>query len=166
MVRECDVVVIPLSWDTTHPLHSSYSHSHHHSLSRSCRPSSCHLSPSCCPSAPLDLTVPLTQAILLAQAIPLILTIPLVLAVPLILTIPLALALAVPLTLVLSPLVVAAVLATCHHGHSSGTSSKSDPRNLAIASSTISAKNAIGIYPMGTDSEFMVPFYPSSVHPH
>ena len=160
MVRECDVVVIPLSWDTTRPLHSSYSHSHHHSLSRSCRPSSCHLSPSCCPSAPLDLTVPLTQAVLLAQAIPLILTIPLVLAIPL------ALALAVPLTLVLSPLVVAAVLATCHHGHSSGTSSKSDPRNLAIASSTISAKNAIGIYPMGTDSEFMVPFYPSSVHPH
>ena len=72
----------------------------------------------------------------------------------------------VPLTLIPSPPVVAAVLATCHHGHGSGTSSKSDPRNLAAASSTISAKNAIGIYPTGTDSKFMVPFYPSSVHPH
>ena len=61
------------------------------------------------------------------------------------------------------PPVVAAVLATRHHGHGSGTSSKLDSGSLATASSAISAKNAIGTYPTGTDSElkceFMVPLY-------
>jgi hypothetical protein len=64
--------------------------------------------------------------------------------------------------LVIAGAVVAAVLATRHHGNS-GTSSKSDSGNPAAASSAISAKNAIGVYPTGTDSEFMVPLYPSTV---
>ena len=64
---------------------------------------------------------------------------------------------------VIAGAVVAAVLATRHHGNGSGTSSKSDSGNPAAASSAISAKNAIGVYPTATDSEFMVPLYPSTV---
>ncbi len=70
--------------------------------------------------------------------------------------------LAVPVgVLVVAGGVVAAVLATRHHGHNSGYSSKDS--NPAAASSAISAKNAVGIFPTATDSEFMVPVYPSTV---
>ena len=64
--------------------------------------------------------------------------------------------------LVIAGAVVAAVLATRNHGHGS-SSSKSNSGSPAAASSAISAKNAVGIYPTATDSEFMVPIYPSTV---
>lgn len=64
--------------------------------------------------------------------------------------------------LVIAGVVVAAVLATRHHGHNSSSSSTSSG-NPAAASSAISAKNAVGLFPTGTDSEFMVPLYPSTV---
>jgi hypothetical protein len=64
--------------------------------------------------------------------------------------------------LVIAGAVVAAVLATRHHGHGS-SSSNSDSGNPAAASSAVSAKNAIGIFATATDSEFMVPIYPSTV---
>jgi hypothetical protein len=63
--------------------------------------------------------------------------------------------------LVIAGVVVAAVLATRHHGHNSSSSSKNS--NPAAASSAISAKNAVGIFATGTNSEFMVPLYPSTV---
>jgi hypothetical protein len=64
--------------------------------------------------------------------------------------------------LVIAGVVVAAVLATRHHGHNSSSSSNGsgDP---AAASSAISAKNAVGVFPTATNSEFMVPVYPSTV---
>lgn len=63
--------------------------------------------------------------------------------------------------LVIAGAVVAAVLATRHHGHNSSSSSKNS--NPAAASSAISAKNAVGVFPTATNSEFMVPLYPSTV---
>ncbi len=60
--------------------------------------------------------------------------------------------------LVIAAAVVAAVVAT-HRHHSSSTSSGSP----AAASSAISAKDAVGIFPTATDSEYMVPIYPSTV---
>jgi hypothetical protein len=64
--------------------------------------------------------------------------------------------------LVIAGAVVAGVLATRHHSHNSSSSSSS-PGSPAAASSALSAKNAVGIFPTGTDSEFMVPLYPSTV---
>jgi hypothetical protein len=64
--------------------------------------------------------------------------------------------------LVIAGVVVAAVLATRHHGHNSSSSSK-DSGSPAAASSAISAKNAVGVFPTATNSEFMVPVYPSTV---
>jgi hypothetical protein len=64
--------------------------------------------------------------------------------------------------LVIAGAVVGAVLGTRHHGHGSSSSS-SNSGNPAAASSAISAKNAIGVFPTATDSEFMVPVYPSTV---
>jgi hypothetical protein len=64
--------------------------------------------------------------------------------------------------LVIAGAVVGAVLATRHHGHNSGSSSNNSG-NPAAASSAISAKNAVGMFPTATNSEFMVPLYPSTV---
>ena len=64
--------------------------------------------------------------------------------------------------LVIAGAVVAAVLATRHHGHNSSSSSKNSG-SPAAASSAISAKNAVGVFPTATNTEFMVPLYPSSV---
>jgi hypothetical protein len=70
---------------------------------------------------------------------------------------------AVPVgVLVIAGAVVAAVLATRHHGHNSSSSSKNSG-SPAAASSAISAKNAIGVFATATNSEFMVPLYPSTV---
>ena len=63
--------------------------------------------------------------------------------------------------LVIAGAVVAAVLATRHH-HNSSSSSKNSG-SPAAASSAISAKNAVGVFPTATNSEFMVPVYPSTV---
>lgn len=65
--------------------------------------------------------------------------------------------------LVIAGGVVAAVLATRHHGHNSSSSSKNSG-NPAAASSAISAKNAVGVFPTATNSEFMVPLYPSTTN--
>ncbi|KAH9969094.1 chondroitin AC/alginate lyase [Russula dissimulans] len=67
--------------------------------------------------------------------------------------------------LVVAGAVVGAVLAT-HHNHSSSSSSgpKSSSGNPAAASSAISAKNAIGIFPTATNTEFTVPVYPSTTN--
>lgn len=67
--------------------------------------------------------------------------------------------------LVVAGAVVAGVLASRHHSHNSSTSSSSSssPGSPAAASSAVSAKNAVGIFPTGTNSEFMVPVYPSTV---
>ncbi|KAF8273882.1 chondroitin AC/alginate lyase [Lactarius quietus] len=65
--------------------------------------------------------------------------------------------------LVVAGAVVAGVLASRHHNHNS-SSSTSSSGNPAAASSAISAKNAVGIFPTGTDSEFMVPLYPSTTN--
>jgi hypothetical protein len=64
--------------------------------------------------------------------------------------------------LVVAGAVVAAVLATRHHGHNSSSSSKNSG-SPAAASSAISAKNAVGVFATATNSEFMVPLYPSTV---
>jgi hypothetical protein len=66
--------------------------------------------------------------------------------------------------LVIAGAVVGAVLGTRHNGNGS-SASNSDPGSPAAASSAVSAKNAQGIYPTATDSEFMVPIYPSTVRP-
>jgi hypothetical protein len=63
--------------------------------------------------------------------------------------------------LLIAGAVVGAILGTRHHGHSSA--SNSNTGSPAAASSAISAKNAVGIFPTATDSEFMVPIYPSTV---
>lgn len=61
-------------------------------------------------------------------------------------------------------LVVAIVVASTHHNHSrSGGGSGSSGGSPAAASSAVSAKNAVGIFPTATDSEFMKPLYPSTV---
>jgi len=65
--------------------------------------------------------------------------------------------------LVVAGAVVAAILAT-HHHHSSSSSSSSSSGNPAAASSAISAKNAIGIFPTATNTEFTVPVYPSTTN--
>jgi hypothetical protein len=49
--------------------------------------------------------------------------------------------------LVIARAVVAAILAT-HHKHGSSSSSSSSSGNLAVASSAISAKNDVGIFPL------------------
>ncbi|KAI9513057.1 chondroitin AC/alginate lyase [Russula earlei] len=68
--------------------------------------------------------------------------------------------------LVVAGAILAAVLATRHNhsasaSASSGSSSSGSP---AAASSAIGAKNAVGIFPTATDSEFMVPIYPSTTN--
>ncbi|KAI0307685.1 chondroitin AC/alginate lyase [Multifurca ochricompacta] len=65
--------------------------------------------------------------------------------------------------LVIAGAVVAGVVAS-HHGHSSSPSSSSSSGSPAAASSAVSAKNAVGIFPTATDSEFMVPIYPSTTN--
>lgn len=65
--------------------------------------------------------------------------------------------------LVVAGAVVAGVLASRHHSHNSSSSSSS-PGSPAAASSALSAKNAVGVFPTGTDSEFMVPIYPSTTN--
>lgn len=62
--------------------------------------------------------------------------------------------------LVIAGAVVGAVLATRHHGHNSSSKNSGSP---SAASSAVSAKNAVGIFATATDSEFMVPLYPSTV---
>ena len=64
--------------------------------------------------------------------------------------------------IVIAGAVVAGVLAS-RHGNKSSSSSSSSSGSPAAASSAVSAKNAVGIFPTGTDSEFMVPIYPSTV---
>lgn len=64
--------------------------------------------------------------------------------------------------LVIAGAVVAGVLASRHHNHNSSSSNTSSG-SPAAASSALSAKNAVGIFPTGTDSEYMVPIYPSTV---
>jgi hypothetical protein len=63
--------------------------------------------------------------------------------------------------LIVAGAVVGAVVGTRHHGNSSASNSSTG--SPAAASSAISAKNAVGIFPTATDSEFMVPIYPSTV---
>lgn len=46
---------------------------------------------------------------------------------------------------------------------SGGSSSGSSGDQAAAASSAASVKNAIGVYPTGTDSQYLVPLYPSTV---
>jgi hypothetical protein len=65
--------------------------------------------------------------------------------------------------LIIAGAVVAGVVASRHHSHNSSSQSSSPSGNPAAASSAVSAKNAVGIFPTGTDSEFMVPIYPSTV---
>jgi len=65
--------------------------------------------------------------------------------------------------LVVAGAVVGAVLGTRHHGGSSSSSGSSSSGNPAAASSAISAKNAVGVFPTATDSEYMVPVYPATV---
>ena len=64
---------------------------------------------------------------------------------------------------VIAGAVVAGVLASRHHSHNSSSSPSSSPGSPAAASSAVSAKNAVGIFPTATNSEFMVPVYPSTV---
>ena len=64
---------------------------------------------------------------------------------------------------VIAGAVVAGVVASRHHSHNSSSQSSSTSGNPAAASSAVSAKNAVGIFPTATDSEFMVPIYPSTV---
>ncbi|KAH9037194.1 chondroitin AC/alginate lyase [Lactarius hengduanensis] len=59
--------------------------------------------------------------------------------------------------------VVAGVLAS-RHSNKSSSSSSSSTGSPAAASSAVSAKNAVGIFPTATDSEFMVPIYPSTTN--
>jgi len=65
--------------------------------------------------------------------------------------------------LVVAGAVVGAVLATRHHNSSSSSSSSSSGSGSPAASSAISAKNEVGIFPTATDSEYMVPVYPATV---
>lgn len=67
--------------------------------------------------------------------------------------------------LVIAGAVTAGVVASHHHSNnsSSKSSSSSTSGSPAAASSAVSAKNAVGIFPTATDSEFMVPLYPSTV---
>jgi hypothetical protein len=65
--------------------------------------------------------------------------------------------------LVVAGAVAAGVLASRHHSNNSSSSSNLSPGSPAAASSAVSAKNAVGIFPTATDSEFMVPVYPSTV---
>lgn len=72
------------------------------------------------------------------------------------------------LVVVIIAAVVAGVVATRHHNKdassSSGSSSGSgSPGDTASASAVASAKLAVGRFATATDSEFMVPVYPSTV---
>ncbi|KZT30714.1 hypothetical protein NEOLEDRAFT_1174102 [Neolentinus lepideus HHB14362 ss-1] len=55
--------------------------------------------------------------------------------------------------------VVGGVVGSRHHSSTAGTQS-----TKASASSVASAKNAIGIYPTGTNSQYMMPLYPSTTN--
>ncbi len=64
--------------------------------------------------------------------------------------------------------VVGAVVGSKHSSSktasASGSASDSSPSGqAAAASSAASVKNAIGIYPTGTDSQYLLPLYPSTV---
>lgn len=66
--------------------------------------------------------------------------------------------------------VVGAVVGTRHHDNKtanvSGASSGDDSSpsgQAAAASSAAAVKNAIGVYPTGTDSLYLLPLYPSTV---
>lgn len=70
------------------------------------------------------------------------------------------------------PIAVAVILAAVLGGvlgsraaknKNSSTSSSGSSSDPAAASSAVSAKNAVGIFPTATDSEFEVPIYPSTV---
>ena len=63
--------------------------------------------------------------------------------------------------LVVAGAVIGGVLGSRHNGSSS--SSSTSPGSPAAASSAVNAKNAVGIFPTATDTEFMVPIYPSTV---
>ncbi|KAI0271418.1 chondroitin AC/alginate lyase [Gloeopeniophorella convolvens] len=61
--------------------------------------------------------------------------------------------------------VVGGVVGSHHSSHKNASaSSNGDTGSPAAASSALSAKNAIGIFPTATDSEFMVPVYPSTTN--
>ena len=73
-------------------------------------------------------------------------------------------------TPVIIGVVVGAVVGTRHHDNKtanvSGASSGDDSSpsgQAAAASSAAAVKNAIGVYPTGTDSLYLLPLYPSTV---
>lgn len=65
--------------------------------------------------------------------------------------------------------VVGGVVGSRHHNSSSSVSGaaagSSSGDQAAAASSAASVKNAIGVYPTGTDSLYLLPLYPSTVRP-
>ena len=63
--------------------------------------------------------------------------------------------------IVVVAVVVGAVVGTKHSSSDSSSSSSSDPAEAA--SSAAEAKTSVGIFAVSTDSEFMVPVYPSTV---
>lgn len=63
--------------------------------------------------------------------------------------------------IVIVAVVVGAVVGTKKHNDNKSAAAASDPS--AAASSAISAKSSIGRFAVSTDSEFMMPVYPSTV---
>ncbi|KDQ63447.1 hypothetical protein JAAARDRAFT_29468 [Jaapia argillacea MUCL 33604] len=64
--------------------------------------------------------------------------------------------------LVIIGAVVGGVVGSRHHSSASGAASSQNP--AAAASSVASVKNAVGIYPTGTNSQYMLPLYPSTTN--
>ena len=73
------------------------------------------------------------------------------------------------LVVVIVAAVVGGVVGSRHHGSSSssvsGASSSggSSGNQAAAASAAASVKNAIGVFPTGTNSQYLIPLYPSTV---
>ena len=71
------------------------------------------------------------------------------------------------LLVVIVAAVVGGVVGSRHHSSnastSGATSGGSSGDQAAQASSAASVKNAIGIFPTGTDSQYLLPLYPSTV---
>ena len=71
------------------------------------------------------------------------------------------------LVVVIIAAVVGGVLGSRHHNNSSASASGADSAatGAAAASNAASLKNAIGVYPTATDSQYLLPIYPSTVSP-
>ena len=65
--------------------------------------------------------------------------------------------------LIIIGVVVGVAVGVTHNNNSKSAASSNNNNPTAAANSAINAKTSVGLFPISTDSDFMVPVYPSTV---